>query len=256
MTLASRPVSIVVPCHNAAAFLGETLDTVLAQTFTDWECVVVDDASRDGSADLIARYAASDARIRPVYREVNGGAAEARNAGVAQARGRFLAFLDADDRWQPGKLAHQIAFMEATGAALSHTSYRFIDESGNRLRGGVRASDRVDLRRYMRNTEIGMSTSLIDREQVGSFTFRDIRLCQDTHLWLTLLRRGFVSRGLPETLVDYRVRRDQISASKFGMARQVFALYREIEELGPVERLVSFASYACNGFRKRWWSPA
>lgn len=256
MTPVSRPVSIVVPCYNAAPFLGETLDTVLAQTFADWECVVVDDASSDGSPDLIARYAAADARIRPVFRKVNEGAAEARNAGVAAARGRFLAFLDADDRWLPGKLAHQLAFVEATGAALCHTSYCFIDERGERLRGGVRASDRVDLRRYMRNTEIGMSSSLIDREQVGAFSFRDIRICQDTHLWLTLLRRGFVSRGLPETLVEYRVRRDQISASKLGMARQVFALYREIEELGPVERLACFASYACNGFRKRWRSPA
>jgi len=255
MSLAHRPVSIVLPCHNASEFLSETLDSVLAQSFTDWECVVVDDASTDGSPDVIARYAATDLRIRPVYREVNGGAAEARNAGVAAARGRYLAFLDADDLWKPEKLARQLAFMEETGAAISHTSYGFINETGGRLRGGVRASGRVDLRLYMRNTEIGMSTSLIDREQVGSFTFRDIRLCQDTHLWLTLLRRGIVSRGIPEPLVDYRVRSGQISASKLAMARQVFSLYREIDEVGPVERILCFASYAFNGFRKRLLAP-
>ena len=199
-------VSIVVPCYNAGAFLGGTLDAVLAQTFEDWECIVVDDASSDDSAGVLARYAAIDPRIRPLYQTVNGGAAAARNAGLSAIRGRYLAFLDADDEWLPEKLAKQVAFARETGAAIVHASYRFVDEKGDFLPGGVRASDRVDLRTYMRNTEIGMSTTLLDREQVGEISFRNIRLCQDTHLWLVLLRRGLVSRGLPETLVHYRVR--------------------------------------------------
>lgn len=249
-------VSIVVPCYNAGAFLGATLEAVIAQTFTDWECVVIDDASRDGSAAVLARYAERDARIRPVYQATNGGAAAARNAGLAVIRGRYLAFLDSDDHWLPEKLAKQVAHLRATDAPIVHTSYRFIDEKGAFLPGGVRASDRVDLRTYMRNTEIGMSTSLLDREKVGEFSFRDIRLCQDTHLWLVLLRRGLVSRGMDETLVHYRVREGQISGSKVAMARQVYALYREIEEVGLATQLFSFASYAFNGFRKRLQTPA
>jgi teichuronic acid biosynthesis glycosyltransferase TuaG len=253
---ASAPlVSIVVPCYNAEAFIGATLESVLAQTFSDWECVVIDDASSDGSAAVIARYAGADSRIRPVFQAVNGGAAKARNAGLAAVHGTYLAFLDADDSWLPEKLAKQVAFIRETGAALTHTSYRFVDEEGAVLPGGVNASDRVDLRSYMHNTEIGMSTSLLDRAQVGEFSFRDIRLCQDTHLWLVLLRRGLVSRGLPEPLVHYRVRRGQISGSKVAMAKQVYALYREIEEVGVVEQLVSYASYACNGLRKRLGTP-
>lgn len=248
-------VSIIVPCYNAEVFLGATLEAVIAQTFTDWECVVIDDASRDGSAAVLARYAERDARIRPVYQSVNGGAAAARNAGLGVIRGRYLAFLDADDYWLPEKLAKQIDFIRETGAALVHTSYRFIDEKGAFLPGGVKASDRVDLRTYMRNTEIGMSTSLLDRGQVGEFSFRDIRLCQDTHLWLVLLRRGLVSRGMAETLVHYRVREGQISGSKVAMAKQVYALYREIGEVGLATQLLSFASYAFNGFRKRLATP-
>lgn len=248
-------VSIVVPCYNAGAYLGATLDAVLAQTFTDWECVVIDDASRDDSATVLARYAERDTRIRPVYQSTNGGAAAARNAGLAVIRGRYLAFLDSDDHWLPEKLAKQVAYLRETGAPLVHTSYRFIDERGNFLPGGVKASDRVDLRTYMRNTEIGMSTSLLDREKVGEFSFRDIRLCQDTHLWLVLLRRGLVSRGMAETLVHYRVREGQISGSKVAMAKQVYALYREIDEVGLATQLFSFASYAFNGFRKRMQTP-
>ena len=244
-------VSIIVPCYNAETFLGATLEAVIAQTFTDWECVVVDDASRDGSAAVLAQYAARDPRIRPVFQPVNGGAAAARNAGLGVIRGRYLAFLDADDYWLPEKLAKQVAYMREKGAPIVHTSYRFIDKKGAFLPGGVRASNRVDLRTYMRNTEIGMSTSLLDRGQVGEFSFRDIRLCQDTHLWLVLLRRGLVSLGMAETLVHYRVREGQISGSKVAMAKQVYALYREIGEVGVATQLFSFASYAFNGFRKR-----
>jgi len=244
-------VSNIVPCYNAETFLGATLEAVIAQTFTDWECVVVDDASRDGSAAVLAQYAERDPRIRPVFQPVNGGAAAARNAGLGVIRGRYLAFLDADDYWLPEKLAKQVAYMREKGAPIVHTSYRFIDKKGAFLPGGVRASNRVDLRTYMRNTEIGMSTSLLDRGQVGEFSFRDIRLCQDTHLWLVLLRRGLVSLGMAETLVHYRVREGQISGSKVAMAKQVYALYREIGEVGVATQLFSFASYAFNGFRKR-----
>ena len=124
-------------------------------------------------------------------------------------------------------------------------------EEGNFLRGGVKASDRVDLRSYMRNTEIGMSTSLIDCGKVGEFRLEDIRLCQDTNLWLELLGRGFVSRGLRETLVHYRVREGQLSGSKVAMAKQVFALWMRTEQVSPPERVWCFFHYALNGVRKR-----
>jgi len=216
---------------------------------------VIDDASRDESAAVLAEYARREPRIRAVYQPVNGGAAAARNAGLAVIRGRYLAFLDADDFWLPEKLEKQVAFLRETEAPIVHTSYRFIDEKSDFLPGGVRASARVDLRTYMRNTEIGMSTSLLDRGQIGEFSFRDIRLCQDTHLWLVLLRRGLVSHGIAETLVHYRVRQGQISGSKLAMAKQVYALYREIGEVGLMGQLLSFASYAFNGFRKRLATP-
>ncbi len=248
-------VSVVLPCYNAAAFLAATLDSVIAQSFQDWECIAVDDASKDETASILSGYAARDPRVRPVFLEKNGGAAASRNAALAELRGRYIAFLDADDLWEPAKLALQVDRLQATGAALCHSSYRFIDEGGRSLPGGVKATPQVDLRTYLRNTEIGMSTAMLDREQVGDFGFRDIRICQDTHLWLELLRRGFISEGLVEPLVKYRVRDGQISGSKVAMARQVLALYREIDEVPVWEQFFSFACYGLNGIRKRLFSP-
>lgn len=252
----SPVVSIIVPCYNSGRFLRGTLAAVQAQTFTDWECIVIDDASSDESADIVAAMASEDPRIVLVRLEKNLGAAGARNAGLGRVRGSYLAFLDSDDYWKPEKLALQLEFAQATQAAMVHSSYRFVDEAGEFLPGGVKASARVDLRSYMRNTEIGMSTSLIDRTQVESFTFKDIRLCQDTDLWLTLLERGHLSRGMPEVLVHYRIREGQISGSKIGMARQVLRLYLGIEQVAFPGRIFYFFCYAANGVLKRLKTPS
>jgi teichuronic acid biosynthesis glycosyltransferase TuaG len=248
-------VSIIVPCYNSGRFIRATLEAVRAQTFADWECIVIDDASSDDSAAIVAAMAAEDPRIVPIRLEKNLGAAGARNAGLEQVRGDYIAFLDSDDYWKPEKLALQVAYARETGAAMVHSSYRFVDESGMFLPGGVRASDQVDLRSYMRNTEIGMSTSLIDRAQVGEFTFKNIRLCQDTHLWLTLLERGHLSRGMEDVFVHYRIREGQISGSKIGMAKQVLRLYLDIDQVAFPGRIFYFFCYAVNGVLKRLKTP-
>jgi teichuronic acid biosynthesis glycosyltransferase TuaG len=253
--MSSPAVSIIVPCYNSGRFIRATLEAVRAQTFTDWECIVIDDASSDDSAAIVAAMAEEDPRIVPLRLPENLGAAGARNAGLERVRGDYIAFLDSDDYWVPEKLARQVAYARETGAAMVHSSYRFVDESGQFLPGGVKASDRVDLRSYMRNTEIGMSTSLIDRGKIGAIHFKNIRLCQDTDLWLTLLDRGFVSRGMEEVFVHYRIREGQISGSKIGMAKQVLRLYLGIEQVAFPGRIFYFCCYAANGVLKRLKTP-
>jgi len=253
--MSSPAISIIVPCYNSGRFIRATLEAVRAQTFADWECIVIDDASSDDSAAIVAAMAAEDPRIVPLRLPENLGAAGARNAGLERVRGDYIAFLDSDDYWVPEKLARQVAYARETGAAMVHSSYRFVDESGQFLPGGVKASDRVDLRSYMRNTEIGMSTSLIDRGKIGAIHFKNIRLCQDTDLWLTLLDRGFISRGMEEVFVHYRIREGQISGSKIGMAKQVLRLYLGIEQVSFPRRIFYFFCYAANGVLKRLKTP-
>lgn len=253
--MSSPAVSIIVPCYNSGRFIHATLEAVRAQTFTDWECIVIDDASSDDSAAIVAAMAAEDPRIVPLRLPENLGAAGARNAGLERVRGDYIAFLDSDDYWVPEKLARQVAYARETDAAMVHSSYRFVDESGQFLPGGVKASDRVDLRSYMRNTEIGMSTSLIDRAKIGAIHFKNIRLCQDTDLWLTLLDRGFISRGMEEVFVHYRIREGQISGSKIGMAKQVLRLYLGINQVAFPGRIFYFFCYAANGVLKRLKTP-
>lgn len=244
-------VSIITPVYNAAEFISDTIDSVIEQSYTDWEYILVDDCSTDNSIELIRTKYSNDPRIKVVCSPCNGGAGVARNLGLDNASGDLIAFLDADDLWLPEKLTRQVAFMQKNNSAIVHTSYAFINEQGDGMAGRVDVSPRVNLRSYMRNTEIGMSTSLLDKRVVGQFELHTMRTRQDTRLWLGLLSHGFEANGLNEELVLYRVRKGQISGNKVVIAWRTLKLYLSIDNVPLVERLVNYGFYAFNGVFKR-----
>ena len=227
----ARPlVSVVTPVWNAAATLAATVASVRAQTLPDWELLLVDDASTDGSLGIARALAAGDPRIRVIARETNGGAAAARNAAIRAARGRLIAFLDADDRWYPEKLARQAGFMTAHGHAFAYSGYRRVDAAGRPL-GTVRPPARVSRDALLRGNVIGCLTAIYDTDALGKVEMPDLRRRQDYGLWLRLLRAVPYAYALPEPLADYRVAPASLSGGKLGAARATWALYREAEGL-------------------------
>lgn len=230
--MAAAPlVSIVTPVWNAAATLRDTVASVRAQTLADWELILVDDASTDGSRDLARALAAGEPRIRLIERAANGGAAAARNDAIRAARGRLIAFLDADDRWYPEKLARQAAFMAAGGHAFVYSGYRRVAADGRPL-GTVRPPERVDRRRLLRGNVIGCLTAVYDSAALGRIEMPPLRRRQDYGLWLRLLAAVPFAHGLPEPLADYRVSPASLSGGKLGAAQATWRLYREVEGLG------------------------
>lgn len=224
-------VTVVTPVWNAAATLGATVASVRAQTLPDWELILVDDASTDGSRDLARALAAGEPRIRLIARETNGGAAAARNAAIRAARGRLIAFLDADDRWYPEKLARQTAFMARAGHAFVFAGYRRVAADGRPL-GVVRPPARVAHDELLRGNVIGCLTAVYDTAVLGRVEMPDVRRRQDYGLWLRLLRQVPFAHALPEPLADYRVAPTSLSGGKLGAARATWTLYREVEGLG------------------------
>ncbi|MGY5796039.1 glycosyltransferase family 2 protein [Rheinheimera faecalis] len=244
-------VSIVLPVYNAKKFVDETIQSVLNQTYTDWELIIVDDCSPDGTFIYLQDKYKDYSNIKIFKNEVNSGAGVTRNRALKEASAKKIAFLDADDIWLPTKLEKQLGHMALNGSAISHTSYAFIDDAGNRIAGRMSVSHHVDLKSYMRNTEIGMSTSLVDRALVGNIEFNPMRTRQDTKLWLTLLGQGFLSNGIDDVLVYYRVRSGQISGNKFKIAWRTFKLYWTVDSIPWYLRVTNFIYYAFNGVIKR-----
>lgn len=222
--------TVVTPVWNAAATLGEAVASVRAQTLGDWELLLVDDASTDGSRELARALAAGDPRIRLIERARNGGAAAARNEAIRAGRGRLVAFLDADDRWYPEKLARQAGFMAAGGHAFVYAGYRRVAADGRAL-ATVRPPGRIDREGLLRGNVIGCLTAVYDTEVLGRVEMPAVRRRQDYGLWLALLRAVPFAHGLPEPLADYRVRPSSLSGGKLGAAAATWRLYREVEGL-------------------------
>ncbi|WP_318411633.1 glycosyltransferase family 2 protein [Photobacterium leiognathi] len=244
-------VSIITPIYNAEKYIIETIESVINQTYKNWEYILVDDCSTDNTVNLINDSFRNDSRIKVISSPSNGGAGLARNIGLEKASSNYIAFLDSDDLWSPTKLEKQIEFMQANNSAIVHCSYSFIDEESKSIPGRVNVSKYVDLNSYMKNTEIGMSTSLINRNIVGDFRLNPMRTRQDTKLWITLLGKGFIANGLDDDLVLYRIRHGQISGNKFVIAWRTLKLYLSVDSLPLMGRLSNFTHYAFNGIFKR-----
>ena len=242
-------VSIITPAYRAAAFIESTIRSVQAQTYSDWEMLIVDDCSPDDTGDRVGAIAASDPRVILIQQATNSGPAAARNVALVRANARYIAFLDSDDLWLPGKLTAQLEFMEERRAAVSYTAFRRITQDGRRLGRLISVPRTLTYGRLLCNTAIVTSTVMIDRAKTGPFSMPDAPY-DDYALWLSLLRSGHVAHGLNCDLLRYRVVTNSVSRSKRISAARVWQTYRRIESLGLLKSAWSFANYAARGWLK------
>jgi teichuronic acid biosynthesis glycosyltransferase TuaG len=244
-------VSIITPSHNSSRFIVQTIISVFNQTYNDWELIIVDDCSTDNSLDVIYETAGNNPKVKITALKANVGAAEARNVGLRQALGRYIAFLDSDDVWCPNKLEHQLAFMSSNNYSFSFTAYDLMNEDGKLLNKTIDAPRMIGYNRYLRNTIIGCLTVVIDKEAVGYFEMPDIRSSHDMALWLQILKRGFNAYGLNEVQAIYRIVNSSNTANKKKAALDVWRVYRETEKLSLFYSSVCFLGYAINAIKKR-----
>ncbi|MCR5687547.1 MAG: glycosyltransferase [Lachnospiraceae bacterium] len=243
-------VSIVVPVYNAAECIADTIASVLAQSYTDYELLLVDDGSSDDSAGIIGKYLSD--RVRLLDNTKTKGAAGARNTGIEASSGRYIAFLDADDLWMADKLEKQVRFMEKTDAAFSFTGYEFADASGHGLGRVVSVPGQITYTQALKNTTIFTSTVMFDTEKTG----RDIILMpdvksEDTATWWKVLKAGFTGFGLDESLTLYRRMGKSLSSNKAEAVRRIWNLYRNVEHLGRIYSMYCFCFWAVRAVARR-----
>ncbi len=246
-------VSIVVPVYNAAKYIENTIKMVSEQTYKDWELILVDDASRDGSADVIEKIIGSQGkRIRLIRKETNAGAAEARNTGIDASSGRYIAFLDADDVWRPDKLEKQIAFMEKTGAAFAFHSYEFGDENARPTGKIVHVPATLKYRQALSRTVIFTTTVMFDTEKIDMEIIHMPKVpSEDTATWWRILKSGYVAYGMDENLAIYRRPAKSLSSNKLEALYRIWFLYRNIANLSVIESLYYFGGWAVRATLRR-----
>ena len=238
-------ISIIVPVYNAEKFIKETVQSVLNQTYTDFELLLVDDCSKDGSVEAIKSF--DDKRVILLKQEQNAGAYAARNRGLKEAKGRYIAFLDSDDYWVPDKLEREMEFMERKNAGFVFTGYEFADENCVGTGKIVRVPRTINFKQALSNTTIFTSTVLIDREKVPDelIEMPDIA-SEDTATWWRILKAGHIGYGLNENLVKYRRSKGSLSSDKVEAVRRIWGLYRKIAGLSVISAAFHFVGW---GFR-------
>lgn len=239
-------VSIITPSYNSALLIVSTIQSVISQTFTDWEMIVVDDCSKDNSVEVIQSFVDFESRIKLIKLTENSGAAVARNTAIEAAQGRYIAFLDSDDVWLPYKLEKQIDFMLSNNYSFAYSAYGKINEN-NKVIGNVSVPTKVSYESLLKVNSIGCSTAIYDMSFFGKVYMPLIRKRQDLGLWLKLLKQTEYAFGIDETLAQYRLRPDSISANKIDAAKFTWHLYRNVENISLIKASYYFSHYAING---------
>lgn len=247
-------VSIITPAYNSAGTLAETIESVRAQSFADWEMIIVDDCSSDGTTALASHYAQMDERIRIIRRAEQGGISTARNQGIAAMTGRYIAFIDADDLWLPQKLELQLAFIEEHKATISSTAFRRFTNLEEPGRVQKPSGLRVTFDTLLHKNMIGLLTVMIDRDKSGSFAFNEnLRTHEDLALWLELTKSGndiyFFDRDLARQRIVHTNGRQPVKA--ICSAWRTWRIYRDIAGLPVLEAFISLVSYGANAVIKR-----
>ncbi len=244
-------VSIITPCYNGSKYISETIDSVLAQTYPHWEMIVVDDGSKDNSADIVRAYAQKDARIQ-LIQQPNGGSASARNNGIRNAQGRYIALLDADDLWEPRFLESQLALMKQHDVCLVYGSYRLIDDNSQEILKPVMCKPKITTKDMMVTCYIGCLTGLYDTKKHGKIYLREeLKSIRDDYaFWLDIIQKEGVAYGNQELLAKYRVLSTSVTGNKKKLIKYQYGFYRNYLKLNPIKSHANMVVWGVRGLRK------
>lgn len=243
-------VSIVVPVYNAEKFLKDTIESVLAQTYENWELLLVNDCSSDKSKEIARKYLSEN--VKWIDMASNSGAALTRNKGIELANGEYICFLDADDLWDKEKLEKQVKFMNEKDCAFSFTGYEFANADGTPNGKKVFVPEKINYRQALKNTTIWTTTVMFDMNKLSKEdVFMPNVKSEDTACWWKILKKIDYAYGLNEILSFYRRTEGTLSSNKVEAIKRIWNLYRNEEKLGFVYSCVCFFGYIVNAIKRR-----
>ena len=220
--------SIITPLYNSEVFIAETINSVIGQTYNNWELLLIDDGSKDKTIKIVESYIKQYPNISLIKNKTNLGAAISRNKGIEAAKGEYIAFLDADDLWKPTKLEKQISFMIDENCDVCFSSYEQINEAGEPLNKLVKALPVLNYKTLLKTNYIGNLTGIYSAKKLGKITSPNLRKRQDWLLWLSAIKTsGKPAKSIQESLAYYRVRDNSMSSDKFELLKHNYNVYRK-----------------------------
>ena len=243
-------VSVITPVYNAEKYIDRTLGSVFAQTYKDIEIVLVDDLSKDRSAEIIKNYQETHPEIVYFLQPKNMGAGHARNKALELARGQYVAFLDADDVWKPEKIEKQVKLLREKSGSFCFTAIEMIDGDDKLIKGKRKVKEEIDYKFLLSNTMIPTSGVLVDRCIKGDFRMHLRRGGQDYATWLKLLRDGSPAYGIDEALVGYRIDGESLSSNKLKSVKQIWEIQTQDEGINKPIVIKNLIVWMVNSMKK------
>jgi len=243
-------VSVITPAFNCEKTIEETIKSVQSQTYENWEMIIVNDCSIDGTEEIVNKYSKEDPRIHLINLKKNSGAGIARNTAISNANGRYIAFLDSDDLWKPEKLEKQIRFMKNNDYSFTFTTYETFHDSNDLTRKVFHAPQNINYNQYLKNTIIGNLTVIMDRTKIPDVHVEMTGHLEDVLTWMHYLRRGYIAHGLDENLASYRVYKSSKSGNKLRNAKRYYECL-DIQKLPMPIKIVDEVCYLFNATKKR-----
>ncbi len=243
-------ISIITPAYNAEKFIGSTIESVLLQTYQNWEMIIVDDCSTDNTVKVVEEYCNIDSRIRIIKHSKNQGVAAARNTALSKAKGEYIAFLDSDDIWMPQKLDSQYHYMEDNDYVLTYTAYQKYISETNEKGKIITVPKKMTRTAIFYNTAIACLTVMVNKEKAGNFEMPLLKHSEDQCTWQSILAKGYSAYGLNENLALYRVSEGSLTANKGKAAKRQWEVYRKYYRFSVLKSSVYFFSYAIHAVIK------
>lgn len=244
-------ISIVTPMYNGEKYVEETINSVLKQTYPNWEMIIVDDGSKDNGPAIVEKFAQADNRIK-LIRQKNAGSSAARNNGLKNIQGRYVSFLDSDDFWEPNFLEEQLNFIKEKKSPIVFASYKRINAEGREILKPFIVPEKVNYKGLLKSCSISCLTAMFDREKTGNVFFNEAMgsLRDDFVFWLSILKQGGYAYGNKNVLASYRVFASSTTGNKKKVMKPQFMVYYKVEKLGLIKSIYYFINWAINGFFK------
>lgn len=242
-------VSVITPVFNSEKYITNTFQSLLNQSYLNWEWVLVDDCSSDNSVEIIEEFMKQDKRVKLLKNSKNLGSGATRNKAIENAEGDFIAFLDSDDIWHPKKLEVQVNFMLERNIAFSHTSYGYINEYGDTIKTTFHVSKLpVTYKHLLKRTEISCLTAMYNCNAIGKFYMSEHRRKQDYALWLAILKSGVESHPIDIELAFYRQTPNSATSNKFKLILKHYLFLKSTQKLHALQAIYYTCFWALNGF--------